>query len=90
MPPEPTRRMREERIWVRRGGGRAARMPRRMGGVESVLDIFFGAVLAAAYEMGEASCGGLVIYGNSGPVMELMWTGGRAQRSFEVRDGAMS
>jgi hypothetical protein len=28
-----------------------------------------------------------MIYGNSGCVMELMWTGGQAERSFEVSDG---
>lgn len=36
MPPEPTRRMREERMAERREGERAEEIPRRIGGVDDV------------------------------------------------------
>ena len=47
MPPEPTRRTREERIWERRVGPRADWIPRRIGGQDDVEDVIVLCIFGA-------------------------------------------
>ena len=50
MPPEPTRRMREERIWERRVGPRAAWIPRRIGGQDAEDEVVVIVVFLMVYD----------------------------------------